>query len=84
MLSIVVLSRSASLASSIWVYSPDIAWASTQYVARRDADLGEGRGHPGSQDVRRVVQQEAQVDNLALALADGEAVTAMPPGYVYW
>src|ERR1700679_470372 len=31
LLSIVVLSRSAMVASSIWVYCPDIAWASTQY-----------------------------------------------------
>src|SRR5215469_6812644 len=30
-LSIVVLSRSDSVASSIWVYCPPIAWASTQY-----------------------------------------------------
>src|ERR1700727_3592189 len=31
LLSIVVLSRSVMVASSIWVYCPDIAWASTQY-----------------------------------------------------
>ena len=30
-LSIVVLSRSDRVASSIWVYWPPIAWASTQY-----------------------------------------------------
>ena len=60
----VVLSRSASFASSICVYWPPIAWASTQYSRGVEPDLGEGGGHPGGQHMRGMGEQEADVNHL--------------------